>query len=114
MKLFLVLTLLISSICLSTCDSDADFESPDSFEPDSESIEASAAAQDVQRVNFYDKKNFKFEKKEANNFNLYFLKEKYVKPIPVGDYVFLETFDSDPIGSKYDFSWNFSLFFGKL
>jgi len=76
MKLLLVLTLLISSICLSICDTDADFESPDSFESEQESIETSNAAQDVQR-------------------------EKYVKPIPVGDYVFLETFDSDPIGSKW-------------
>jgi len=39
-------------------------------------VEASAAAQEIQR-------------------------EKYVKPIPVGDYVFLETFDSDSIGSKW-------------
>ena len=54
MKLLLVLTLLISSICLSVGDSDADFESPDSFEPDSESVEASAAAQEIQRVSSYD------------------------------------------------------------
>ena len=52
MKLLLVLTLLISSICLSICDTDADFESPDSFEPEQELIETSNAAQDVQRVNF--------------------------------------------------------------
>jgi len=74
-KTAFILVLLVGLISVSRCDDEDIQEAPESQDsPDS--FEPETKTETVQR-------------------------ETYVKPIPVGDYVFLETFESDVIGTKW-------------